>query len=382
MTYSQRIQNLPPYLFARLEAAASEKRRAGVDVIDLGIGDPDLQPPGFLLEALKRYLDDLDAHLYPIGRGDLKVRGAVADWFKGRFEVELDPETEIAMTIGSKEALANFSRAFVDPGDMVGVPDPGYPVYGNAATILNGGRAKSIPLLPENGFMPAIELFEGTRLAFVNYPHNPTGAVGSIEFYQRLGEWADNHQETVVAHDAAYSEMTFGDYIHPSILNFTRNAIEFHSLSKTFNATGYRVGFAAGKREYIEGLLKVKTQLDSGVPRFIQRAAAECLKSYRGKTPPIEIVEFRGIYQRRKSLVEERLRKMGYEVFTSPATFYVWFKVGGDDMKFSDKALEQGGVVVTPGRGFGEYGKGFARIAVTTTGERLEEAMERIAKIH
>ncbi len=379
MTYSQRIQNLPPYLFAQLESAKTAKIQAGVDVIDLGIGDPDLQPPDFLIEALKRHLGDEDAHLYPTSRGGLEVRRAIAGWFKGRFAVELDPEMEISLTLGSKEALANFSRAVVNPGDEVGVPDPGYPVYGNAATILNGGKARRIPLLQENGFLPDIERFQGTALAFVNYPNNPTGAVGNIDFYRKLSEWADAHPETVIAHDAAYSEMTFGDYVHPSILNFTRNAIEFHSLSKTFNATGYRVGFAAGKREYIDGLVKVKTQLDSGTPRYVQRAAADCLKKYNGSEPPAKVKAFRETFARRKALTENRLRGMGYEVFASPATFYVWFSVGGDEMEWAGRALEKG-VVVTPGRGFGEYGKGYARIAVTTTEQRINQALDRIAE--
>lgn len=348
--------------------------------MNLGIGDPDLQPPKFFTDALKKHLDDPDAHLYSISRGNRDVRKDIAEWFKGRFGVELDPEREIAITIGSKEALANFSRAIVNPGDMVGVPEPGYPVYGNAASVMNDGRVKRIPLLPENSFLPRIDDFTGCRLAFVNYPNNPTGAIAGKNFYRELADWMAENPETVIVHDAAYSEMTFSPEATPSILQFTRSAIEFHSLSKTFNATGYRVGFAVGRKEYIDGLVKVKTQLDSGTPLFIQRAAVDCLKTYRGAVPPPEVFEFRETYARRKKLVEERLQRLGYKVYSSPATFYVWFDTGGDEMEFLDKVLAVG-VVVTPGRGFGEAGRGFARIAVTMPEERLEEAMERIGKI-
>jgi len=357
-----------------------EMRKSGVDIINLGIGDPDLQPPDFFINALKRHLNDTDAHLYSTSRGNLGVRKGIAGWFKGRFGVELDPETEVAVTIGSKEGLANFSRAVVNPGDKVGVPDPGYPVYGNSASIMNDGIVVNVPLLPENGFLPELDRFRGCRLIFINYPNNPTGAIAPDSFYKELAKWTESNPETVVVHDTAYSEMTFGNYVAPSILQFTREAIEFHSLSKTFNATGYRIGFAVGKKEYIDGLVKVKSQLDSGAPLFVQRAAVDSLNTYDGVRPPKEILEFREEFSRRRKLVENKLRKMGFEVFESPATFYVWFRTKGDEMTFLDKTLSKG-VVITPGRGFGDSGRGFARIAVTMSLERLEEAMDRIERI-
>lgn len=380
MNYSTRLNNLPHYLFAKLEDKMVELRKRGVDIINLGIGDPDLQPPDFFKDAIKRHIDDADAHFYSTSRGNAQVRKGIADWFKGRFGVELDPETEVAVTIGSKEGLANFSRAVVNPGDKVGVPEPGYPVYGNSASIMNDGVVVRAPLLPENGFLPVLDDFEGCRLVFVNYPNNPTGAVAGEEFYQELADWAEAHPETVVVHDTAYSEMTYGDYTAPSIMQFTREAIEFHSLSKTFNVTGYRIGFAVGKKEYIDGLVKVKSQLDSGAPLFLQRAAVDALKTYNGTVPPKEIMEFREIYSRRRKIVEQGLTELGYKVYTSLATFYVWFYVGGDDMEFLEKTLSVG-VVITPGAGFGEAGKGYARIAVTVPETRLIEAMKRLKDI-
>jgi LL-diaminopimelate aminotransferase len=380
MIYSQRLNSLPPYLFAGLEEKTEELRRQGVDMINLGIGDPDLQPPKFLIDALKLHLNDPDAHLYSTSRGNKEVCKGIAEWFRGRFKVELDPDTEIVVTIGSKEGLANFSRAIVNPGDKVGVPDPGYPVYGNAASVMNEGVVKPIPLLPEDGFLPRLDDLEGCRLVFINYPNNPTGALANRDFYERLAFWMDEHPDTVVAHDSAYSEMTFDQATQPSILEFTRNAIEFHSISKTFNATGYRMGFAVGRREYIDGLVKVKTQLDSGAPLFIQRAAVDSLKTYNGPIPPAEVLECHKIYARRKKLVERGLTELGYQVFPSLATFYVWFRIPGDEDVWLERALNLG-VVITPGMGFGQYGRGFARIAVTVPEERLIEAIERIREI-
>jgi LL-diaminopimelate aminotransferase len=239
---------------------------------------------------------------------------------------------------------------------------------------------KPIPLLPEDVFLPRLDDLEGCRLVFINYPNNPTGALANRDFYERLAFWMDEHPDTVVAHDSAYSEMTFDQATQPSILEFTRNAIEFHSISKTFNATGYRMGFAVGRREYIDGLVKVKTQLDSGAPLFIQRAAVDSLKTYNGPIPPAEVLECHKIYARRKKLVERGLTELGYQVFPSLATFYVWFRIPGDEDVWLERALNLG-VVVTPGMGFGQYGRGFARIAVTVPEERLIEAIERIRKI-
>ena len=380
MLYSKRLQNIPPYLFAKLEDKTQELRKKGVDIISLGIGDPDLPPPKMLTDAVKRHIDEEDTHFYSVSRGNAGVRKELAEWFQRRFAVEMDPDTEVMVTIGSKEALANFSRAFVNPGDKVGVPNPGYPVYGNGAVILNEGIHHDIPLLKENGFLPRLKDFEGCKVVFINYPNNPTGAIAPESFWRELTDWIEAHPETIVVSDNAYIEMTFGDYQAQSLMQFTKNAIEFHSLSKLFNCTGYRIGFAVGRKDLIDGLVKIKSQLDSGAPLFIQRAAVDCLLSYNGATPPQEVLDNRDIYARRKKLVEEGLEKLGYKVYRSPATFYTWFETGMDDSLWCDKALEQG-LVITPGSGFGSAGKGFARITSTQPESRLEEALARLGRM-
>ena len=380
MLYSQKLQNIPPYLFAKLEDKTQELRKKGVDIISLGIGDPDLPPPKMLIEAVKRHLDEEDTHFYSVSRGNAGVRKGLAEWFQGRFGVEMDPETEVMVTIGSKEALANFSRAFVDPGDKVGVPNPGYPVYGNGAVILNEGVHRDIPLYKENGFLPRLDDLEGCKIAFLNYPNNPTGAIAPDSFWKELADWIEAHPETIIVSDNAYIEMTFGDYKAPSLIQYTKNAIEFHSLSKLFNCTGYRIGFAVGRKDLIDGLVKVKSQLDSGAPLFIQRAAVDCLLAYDGMTPPQEVLENRDNYARRKKIVEDGLAKLGYKVHRSPATFYTWFETGEDDSVWCEKALAQG-LVITPGSGFGSAGKGFARITSTQPENRLKEALERLRMV-
>lgn len=380
MLYSQRLQNIPPYLFAKLEDKTVELRKKGVDIISLGIGDPDLPPPKIFSQAVKRHIDEPDTHFYSVSRGNAGVRKGIAQWFNQRFNVELDPETEVMVTIGSKEGLANFSRAFVNPGDKVGVSSPGYPVYGNAAVILNDGVAREMPLLQENGFLPSLNDMEGCKIAFINYPNNPTGAIAGDDFWKKLSQWIDAHPETIVVHDDAYSEMTFGDYKAPSLLQYTKNCIEFHSLSKLFNCTGYRIGFAVGRKDLIDGLVKIKSQLDSGAPLFIQRAMVDALLAYDGMTPPQEVLDNRAIYSRRRKIVEDGLAKLGYKVHKSPATFYIWFDTGEDDSVWCEKCLGQG-LVITPGSGFGSAGRGFARITATVPEARLEEAIVRIGKI-
>jgi len=379
MKLAGRIDRIPPYLFARLEERAGAMRRKGVDLIDLGIADPDLPPPPFLKEAVIRHLDDDDAHQYPTSRGDPEVREAIARWFEGRFGVRLDPASEIAVVIGGKEGLANLSRAFAAPGTTVAAPDPGYPVYFNAAAILNDAEARSLPLTPQRGFLPELRQVEGASLLFLNYPNNPTGAVAPETFYRETAEFVEAHPETLVTWDAAHCELTFEGERPPSLLQFTRNAVEVHSLSKMMNVTGYRIGFAVGHPEAIAALVKVKTQLDSGAPVFIQRAMAEALDRYDGPTPPEECRRSHAEYGRRKKIVEAGLAQVPgvSEVYPSNATFFVWAKVE-DDVAFVERALEAG-VILTPGRGFGANGMGFVRAAVTAPADRLEEAVERLA---
>jgi len=378
MKYSNRLNNIPPYLFAGLEAKATEIKSKGIDLIDLGIADPDLPAAPLMKKALIRHLDDPDAHQYPTSQGDPEVRKVVAKWFKGRFNVELDPSKEIAVVIGAKEGIANIARAFVNPGDEVGAPDPGYPVYANGAAILNDAKARKLSLLPEKGFLPDLKDAEGVRLLYLNYPNNPTGAVAPESFYRETAEFVEKNPETVVAWDAAYSELVFGGFKPPSLISYTRKAVEFHSLSKMMNVTGYRIGFAVGNADIISGLVKVKTQLDSGAPVFIQRAMAEALDAYDGINPPLESQVSHDEYGKRKKLMEEGMSLIpGVEkVYSSPATFFVWAKVE-NDISFVEDAMEKG-VILTPGSGFGESGKGFVRAAVTAPSDKIVEAVERL----
>jgi LL-diaminopimelate aminotransferase len=380
MKFADRYTSLPPYLFAGLERKAAQMKANGVDLIHLGIGDPDLPPPDFFVAALHQHLADPDAHLYPTSQGDPQVRKAIAHWFAGRFGVELDPDREICVLIGAKEGLANFSRLVVNPGDRVAVPDPAYPVYAQAGALLNDATPVFLPLDSGNGFIPDLALAEGCRLVFLNYPNNPTGATAPDGFLPLVADFTESHPTTVMVHDAAYAEMTFGGYQAPSLLQYTRRAVEFHSMSKLFNATGYRIGFAVGNPELISALAALKAQLDSGAPVFIQRAMAEGLAKYDGTQPPPEVQANLAEYARRRVMVEEKLEVIGWNVLRSQATFYVWAKVGEDEMETVNGALAKG-VILTPGQGFGKSGQGYVRLALSQPYERLEEAMRRLKTV-
>ncbi|HKZ59989.1 MAG TPA: aminotransferase class I/II-fold pyridoxal phosphate-dependent enzyme [Candidatus Thermoplasmatota archaeon] len=378
--YAKRIDRLPLYLFAELERKIAAKRKAGVDVISLGIGDPDLPPPAFIVESVKNHLEDPKCHGYPTSRGELRIREAVARWMKGRFGVEVDPDSEVCVTVGSKEGLSNLARAYVNPGEKVAASNPGYPVYRQSASLLNDAENVMLALTHDNGFLPNLELVKGCRMFFFGYPNNPTGAIAPEMFWKACGMLADTHPETVVVSDHAYCEMTYDDYRSPSLLQYTRNAVEFHSMSKVFNMTGYRVGFAVGRRDIIAGLEKVKSNLDSGTPMWIQEAMAEGLGRYSGATPPKEVKENLAVYAKRRDLMVAGLRNLGLKLEPPKGTFYLWVDVGGEEGPFCDKALDAG-VVITPGRGFGEYGKGFIRIALTQPEEKLKVCLERLAGV-
>lgn len=375
--YARRVDAIPPYLFAEMERKIAAKLAAGRDVISLGIGDPDLPPPESFTRALQQHAADADAHFYSTSRGDPGVRQAIARFFHGRFGVELDPDSQICVVLGGKEGLSSLGRVYVNPGDEVAVPSPAYPVYAQGITTLCDGRVRTLPLRAENGFLPDMSLAAGARMLFVNYPNNPTGAIATDMFWKQLADFADSYPETVVCHDHAYSEMTFGDYIAPSLLQFTANCVELHSLSKVFNATGFRIGFAVGREDIISGLVKVKSQIDSGAPLMIQRAMADGLAAYCGAEPPPDVRAIRKIYGERRVLAEQMLTALGLDVTHSPATFYVWARVGSDELPFVDKALERD-VVLTPGRGFGPEGTGFVRLALTQPLNRIEEALKRL----
>ena len=379
--FAERIKRLPPYLFAELEKLTREKRCCGVDLISLSIGDPDLPPPAFVVESLKEEVANLKNHNYSFSQGEPDFRAAVTDWCKKRFNVDLQHEQVVAL-LGSKEGIANVARAFINPGDKVLVPDPAYPVYANGSTILCDGIAVAMPLLEENGFKPDFDSIdtEGAKMMFLNYPNNPTAATVDKAFLKEAVDFAvDNN--LMLCYDNAYSEITYDGYTAPSILEVDGAAdvaIEFHSLSKTFNMTGDRIGFAVGNKQLIAGLTQVKTQIDSGPPVYTQKAAVKALESYKGRDPPEFLRQNNQILRERRDLLVDTLCKIGYEVERPRASFYVWVNCKGDSMKFAAKILDAG-VAITPGIGFGKYGEGYVRITFTQPKDRIAEACRRIA---
>lgn len=380
---AERILTLPPYLFAELDRAKSELLAKGQDVIDLGVGDPDRPTPEPLVEALKKAAAESTTHRYPSYEGLFTFREAVAEWYLDRFGVELDPEKEVVSLIGSKEGIAHLPLAFINPGDAGLYTNPGYPVY-RVAISFAGGRPTPVPLLRENEFLPDLEALpedikRAAKIFFLNYPNNPTSATADLWYFEKVVEFARRY-EILVCHDAAYSEISFDGYRPPSFLQVPgakEIAIEFHSLSKTFNMTGWRIGFCVGKREAVAALGKVKTNIDSGVFQAIQYTGLEALRHHREFPKTMS-----ALYQRRRNLVVRALEKCGMEPFSSKATFYVWSAVPGGEgsREFAERLLLSTGVVVTPGVGFGEYGEGYFRISLTAPDERLEEAMDRIQR--
>ena len=379
--FADRVKRLPPYLFAEIEKAIKEKKAQGVDLISLSIGDPDLPPPPFVIASLKKEVANLKNHNYSFSQGEPDFRQAVAEWCKKRFRVDLASDEVIAL-MGSKEGLANIARAFVNAGDRVLVPDPSYPVYNNGGTILNDGIPVAMPLLQENGFKPDFEAIhpEKVKMMFLNYPNNPTSATVDKRFLKEAVEFA-RENNIILCYDNAYSEVTFDGYKAPSILEIDGAmdvAIEFHSLSKTFNMTGDRIAFAVGNKQLISGLTKIKSQIDSGPPVYTQKVAVKALASYKSNQAPGFLRKNNQILQERRDLLVETLCKIGYKCEKPKATFYVWVNCKGDSMKFATKLLDAG-VAVTPGIGFGKYGEGYARITFTQPKERIKEACDRIA---
>jgi LL-diaminopimelate aminotransferase len=378
---AERLKKLPPYLFKEIDRKKTEVRSRGVDIIDLGIGDPDLPTPPHIIEALKKAAVDATNHRYPSysGMGDFKE--TVAEWYGKRFGVELDPDTEVISLIGSKEGIAHFPLAFVNPGDVALVPAPAYPVYHNA-TMFAGGESHFMPLLSENRFLPDLnsipdKIISRARVMFLNYPNNPTSAVADLDFFREVVEFARDNN-ILVCHDAAYTEMAFDGYRPPSFLaaeGAKEVGIEFHSLSKTYNMTGWRIGFAVGNREAIDGLGAIKSNIDSGVFQAVQMAGVAAM---RGDQTCVEhMVQ---VYSRRRDLMIKGLQDVGFEVETPKATFYLWIKVpeGYTSSQLTERVLEDAGLVVTPGNGFGEPGEGYFRIALTQKRERLSEAVQRL----
>jgi LL-diaminopimelate aminotransferase len=382
MRVARRIESLPPYLFAALDAKLAAKRAEGVDVISLGVGDPDLPTPEHVVEAMREAVRDAGTHRYPSYWGSMEFREAVAAWYGRRFGVSLDPATEVMALIGSKEGLGHLPVAFVDPGDETLVPDPGYPVYG-VSTRLAGGTPVPLPLAADDGYQPDLaraRVSSRTRILWLNYPSNPTAAVTDLSTFRRAVTFAREH-DVLIAHDAAYSEITFDGYVAPSILQVDgarEVAIEFGSASKFFNMTGWRIGWCAGSADAIRALSVVKTNLDSGQFTAIQRAAIAALSG-----PPDHLEELRATYQRRRDVVVGTLNSLGWSLKPPLGSVYVWAPTpqGRTATEFADFLLERVGVFVAPGTGYGELGEGHVRFSLTAPDDRLAEAMDRIAGV-
>lgn len=380
---AERIRLLPKYLFAEIDKKIREAQAKGVDVIKLGIGDPDMPTPDYIVKKMQEEVARPENQCYPPDEGVKEFREAIADYYRQRFGVKIDPQKEVLPLLGSKEGIAHISACFVNPGDVNLVPDPGYPVY-SIGTLFAGGAPQLMPLKRENHFLPDLhnipaEAARRAKLMFLNYPNNPTGAVATKEFMEEAVSYADDNN-LIICHDAAYNELAFEDYKPMSILEVKgakELAIEFGSLSKTFNMTGWRIGYAVGNPLAVEALYRFKTNIDSGLFKAIQFAGVEALTSPHRES---FIEELRTIYQERRDVVIKALQEAGWPLEAPKATFYIWAPVpaGFTSQEFVSYLLEETGVVVTPGRGFGKHGEGFFRIALTVNKERMQEAMERI----
>jgi len=381
---AKRISELPPYLFAEIDRRKREALGRGVDLIDLGVGDPDIPTPPVIVEKLIESASKPVNHRYPNSSGMAEFRDAVANWYQRRFNVRLDAGKEVVSLIGSKEGIGNMAVAFVEPGDVVLVPSPCYPVY-HIGTAFNGGKNYFLPLKKQNQFLPDLDsipadVAKQAKLLWINYPNNPTAAVADKEFFKKVIDFA-NKNNVIVCHDAAYTEMGYDGYRSMSFLEVDgakEVAIEFHSLSKTFNMTGWRIGMAVGNADLVGGLAQAKSNLDSGVFQAIQEAGIEALKLGDSIVEPS-----RKIYQERRDILVNGLRAVGLECERPRATFYVWVAApkGLSSADFTTKLLEEAGVVTTPGNGFGEAGEGYVRFTVCVDKARLKEVAERIRRV-
>ncbi len=381
---AKKLGQLPPYLFAELDRLKAEQVAKGKDVISLGIGDPDQPTPSHIVKALQEAAKKTEYHSYPSYEGMMSFREAAASFLETRFGASADPAKEIVSCIGTKEAIYHLPFAFLDPGDVCLFTDPGYPVY-SAATLLAGGQPYPVPLLRENDFLPDLaaipeEVATKAKLLFVNYPNNPTSKMAPASLYEELIAFA-NKYNVIIASDVAYSEFYPGDEKPLSLLQFPGGkdvGIEFHSLSKTYNMTGWRIGFAAGHPEIVAGLGKIKTNVDSGIFEALQEAGATALTGDQSC-----VAEMRALYGRRRSMLEESLQQAGMKIACSEGAFYIWVEIpeGTTSKEFAARVIEEAAVVCTPGNGFGETGEGYVRFSLTAPEERLREAAERIAKL-
>ena len=379
MKVAKRIETLPPYLFAEIDRKIAAKRAAGVDVISFGVGDPDSPTPPHIVAAMQEAAADPATHQYPSYFGMAEYRRAIAGWYRRRFDVTLDPDTEVLPLIGSKEGIAHLPVAYIDPGDAALIPDPGYPVY-QVATHLAGGQPVPFALSAARGYIPdwnEVAVPDRAKVVWLNYPSNPTAAVAKLYELTLAVDFA-RANGLLLAHDNAYSEITYDGFVAPSVLQVPGAkdvAVEFHSLSKTYNMTGWRCGFVVGSAEAIEALGRVKTNIDSGIFNAIQRAGIAALEG-----PQDFLDDLRELYRRRRDLVVKTFNEMGWSLEPPRGSIYVWLPVpeGHDSASFATLLLEEAGVVVPPGRGYGEAGEGFIRISLTVPDDRLEEGLDRI----
>jgi LL-diaminopimelate aminotransferase len=383
--YNEKLKKLPPYLFIEIDRKKKEAIDRGADIISLGVGDPDMPTPEHIIKSMQEAVAKPFNHQYPFGAGLLSYRKAVVDWYKNRFNVDLHTD-EVCALIGSKEGIGHIHLGFINPGDIVLIPEPGYPVY-NTGTIFTDGIPYFMPLLERNDFLPDLssipqDVVKKAKLIFINYPNNPTAAVAPKEFYVKLIEFAKKNN-IVVAADAAYSEIYYYESDKPSsFLEFPgakEVGVEFHSLSKTYNMTGWRIGWVCGNKDIVAGIAKVKDNYDSGVFQAIQEAAITALSSSQKC-----VDDARKIYKERRDVLVEGLKKIGWEVSLPKASFYVWAKVpkGYTSSQVVSKFLDDASIVCTPGNGMGKSGEGYVRFALTVGVPRIKEALERISKIN
>ncbi len=382
MKPARRMEKLAPYLFVEINKKIAAKRAAGEDIINFAVGDPDMPTPENIIESLCRAAHEPENHRYPESAGMAELRRAIAGWYRRRFDVELDPDNEVLPLIGAKEGIAHISMCFIDPGDFAIVPDPGYPVYSIGAQLA-GGRPYFINLREKNGFLPSLsgireQTLERAKILWINYPNNPTGAVADLEFFNEAAAFGLAH-DILICHDGPYTEIAYDGYQPPSFLQATdalKTGIEFHSFSKTFNMTGWRIGMAAGNADAIAALRTLKSNMDSGIPQAIQLMAIEALN---GDQKPV--ADHNNTYQRRRDLICEVLTGIGLEVVVPKAGLYIWAKVpeGYTSGDFTEDLLEQVGVAVTPGNGYGRNGEGYVRLSLTVPDASLVKGLSRLS---
>ncbi len=382
MKFASRIGQVPTYPFVQISRKIAEKRAEGVDVISFGIGDPDIPTPDLILDELRAAALDSPNHRYPETEGLPEFREAVADWYQRRFGVTLDPESQVLSLIGAKEGIGHAALGFIEPGDVALVPDPGYPVYA-VGTLFAGGTSHRMPLREENAWLPDLgsipeDVAAKATVLWLNYPNNPTGATADLDFFEEAVAFAKKH-DIAVMHDACYSEVSYDGYKPASFLQADgaiEVGMEFHSLSKSYNMTGWRVGMAVGNAEMIDSLMVIKSNIDSGVPQAVQRMGVAAMQA-----PLDSVGERNAIYQKRRDMVVSALTRMGLAVSPPKASLYVWARVpdGYGSADFSERLLEDTDVLVMNGAGYGKYGDGYVRLSITIPDDRLETALERMS---